>query len=75
MEITIDFRGLTTKCLADDYVRQALFRELKERLAENANVPISILAILIEDENPFVCSRASTTIDNIRRQEMKTSAA
>lgn len=31
MEIMIDFRGLT-KYLTNDYVRQALFNELKERL-------------------------------------------
>jgi len=41
--------------------------DVRHSLAENATLPLAILAFLCEDENPYVSSRAQTTLERLRR--------
>jgi len=40
--------------------------DVRYRLAENSNLPDSILVELSEDENPFVAARAQETLQKLK---------
>ena len=41
--------------------------DLRFTMAENANLPISVLTILSEDDNPYIACQAERTLSHIRK--------
>jgi hypothetical protein len=41
--------------------------DLRFTMAENANLPIAVLTILSEDDNPYVACQAERTLSQIRK--------
>ena len=44
--------------------------DVRYAVAENHNIPIAILERLVEDENPYVASRAQRTIARLKKKEV-----
>jgi hypothetical protein len=49
--------------------------DVRFRVAENPRVPITILSLLLDDENPFVNARARQTIDKLKEKALQSAAA
>lgn len=41
--------------------------DLRFTMAENANLPVAVLTILSEDDNPYAAGQAERTLSQIRR--------